>query len=89
MSIEQIRKYIGADGLFYNTIEDIRTAVQYGNRNIKKFSEGCFTGKYPTPEVNAKLLKALGQGRNESREAWDAEQMSEDNSGDQKMMALV
>lgn len=89
MSIEQIRKYIGADGLFYTTIEEIRAAVQYGNRNIKKFSEGCFTGKYPTPEVNAKLLKAMGQGRNETREAFDAEQMAEDNSGDQKMMALV
>jgi len=89
MSIEQIRKYIGADGLFYNSIEDIRSAVRYGNPQIKKFSEGCFTGKYPTPEVSKKLLRDLGSGRNETREAFDAEQMAEDNSGDQKMMALV
>lgn len=89
MSIEQICKYMGADGLFYNSIEDVRSAIQYGNKSIHKFSEGCFTGKYPTPEVNAKLLRSLGEGRNETRDAFDAEQMAEDNIADQKMMALV
>ncbi|NOS66857.1 MAG: amidophosphoribosyltransferase, partial [Candidatus Peribacteraceae bacterium] len=67
-SIEQIRKMIGADGLFYTTIKDLHSAVQIGNRNIKHFSEGCFTGKYPTPEVNRKMLIKMGNKRNFTRE---------------------
>ena len=66
-SIDEIRKFVGADGLFYSTIEDLRKSIQYGNKNIKKFSEGCFTKKYPTPEVTPKLLKQLGSSRNTSR----------------------
>jgi amidophosphoribosyltransferase len=67
-SIEQIRKAIGADGLFYTTIKDLHNSIQIGNRNIKKFSEGCFTGKYPTPEVSKKMLMKLGNQRNFTRE---------------------
>src|SRR3990167_7557031 len=67
-SIEQIRKMIGADGLFYTTIKDLHHAVQIGNHSIKKFSEGCFTGKYPTPEVNKKMLVEMGRVRNFTRE---------------------
>jgi amidophosphoribosyltransferase len=85
-SVEEIRKFIGADGLFYNTIEELRSAIRYGNRRITEFSEGCFTGKYPTPEVTKKLLKELGCGRNETRDSFNAEFEGE---GDQKMMALV
>ena len=88
MSIEQIRKFIGADGLFYNTIEDLRSTIKYGNRNIEKFSEGCFTGKYPTPEVTPKLLKEMGSGRNETRDAFEEEQAGDD-ANENKMMALV
>jgi len=87
-SIEQIRKYIGADALFYNTIEDIRSAVQVGNRKIKQFSDGCFTKKYPTPEVTPQLLRSLGDGRNCTRESFVSE--SSDEEGDAyKMMTLV
>ncbi len=67
-SIEEIRKMIGADGLFYTTIKDLHRAVQIGNQKIRKFSEGCFTGKYPTPEVNKKMLVEMGRVRNFTRE---------------------
>ncbi|MDD5026287.1 MAG: amidophosphoribosyltransferase [Candidatus Peribacteraceae bacterium] len=86
MSVEEIRKFIKADGLFYGTIEDLRRAVQYGNPKIKHFSEGCFTGKYPTPEVTPKLIRDLGKCRNETREDFDKSDEDEDRS---KMMALV
>ncbi len=85
-SIKEICEIIGADGLFYTTIQDMHDAIQVGNSKIKHFSEGCFTGKYPTPEVNLKMLKALGMGRNKTRESFEEE---ESISGDQKMIALV
>ena len=89
-SIEDIRTFIGADRLFYNTIEDIRSAVQRGNPRIKAFSEGCFTGKYPTPEVNAELLKRLGRSRNTTRARYDGDAVNSDEEGDAyKMMTLV
>ena len=78
---------IGCDGLFYSTIEDMHKAIRIGNRSIKRFSDGCFTGKYPTPEVTPKLLDSIGCGRNETREAFKKDQ--EINPDQTKMMALV
>jgi len=87
MSVEEIRKYIKADGLFYGTIEDLHKSIQYGNPHIKHFSEGCFTKKYPTPEVTPKLLKELGACRNETRDHFsESEEEGRDN---QRMLSLV
>ncbi len=85
-SIEEIRKMIGADGLFYTTIRDMHDAIQIGNAKIKKFSEGCFTGKYPTPEVNRELLKKMGMTRNETRESFTGDDVP---AGQQNMISLV
>ncbi|MDD5623935.1 MAG: amidophosphoribosyltransferase [Candidatus Peribacteraceae bacterium] len=85
LSVEEIRKYIKADGLFYGTIDDLRKSVRYGNPRIKRFSDGCFTKKYPTPEVTPKLLKELARGRNETRDSY---RLDEDNDS-QKTLALV
>jgi|TARA_Y100000310_G_scaffold83234_1_gene79920 amidophosphoribosyltransferase len=87
-SIEEIRKYIGADGLFYSKIEDMHKAIQYGNKNIKGFSEGCFTKKYPTPEITPKLLKELGCSRNTSRTKGNKKPDEDDGDGS-KTMSLV
>jgi len=86
MSAEEIRKYIKADGLFYGTIEDMHKAIWYGNPQIKRFSEGCFTKKYPTPEVTPKLLRELSTFRKDSRESFQHDDEEGDN---QKMLALV
>ena len=86
-TIEEVRKFIGADALFYGTIEDLRKSIRYGNKNIQGFSEGCFTGKYPTPEVNAKLLNEIGRQRNQTR---TVHEFSSDEEGDPyKAMTLV
>lgn len=86
-SIEEIRKMIGADGLFYSSIDDMRKSIRVGNPKIRRFSDGCFTGKYPTPEVTPKLLRDLGSGRNETRDSFDKDQTQ--NPDQTKMMALV
>jgi amidophosphoribosyltransferase len=85
-SLEEIRKAIGADGLFYTSVKDIHQAVRVGNPHIRHFSDGCFTGHYPTPEVTPALLKSLGSGRNATRTAH--EQETEEVPG-QSGMALV
>ncbi|HLD71870.1 MAG TPA: hypothetical protein VI873_04650, partial [Candidatus Peribacteraceae bacterium] len=88
-SIEEIRKAIGADGLFYTTIKDLHNSVRVGNPKIKRFSDGCFTGKYPTPEVTPKLLKQLGRGRNITRDDFNKNQQPEESAEQYKMMSLV
>ncbi len=86
-SIEEIRQAITADALFYLPIADLHRAIRIGNPKIKRFSDGCFTGKYPTPEVTKELLERLGSGRNATRETFSSDQPP---SGDQyKMMSLV
>lgn len=89
-TIEEICKFIGADGLFYTKIEDLHKAIQYGNKNITQFSEGCFTKKYPTPEINAKVLKDLGCSRNSTRSLSDVSVINTDEEGEAyKLMTLV
>ena len=88
-TIEEICKAIGADGLFYTTIKDLHNSVRVGNPKIKRFSDGCFTGKYPTPEVTPKLLKQLGRGRNITRDDFNKNQQPEESAEQYKMMSLV
>ncbi|MEQ1849040.1 MAG: amidophosphoribosyltransferase [Candidatus Peribacteraceae bacterium] len=87
-TIKEIQKIIGCDGLFYNTVADMRASITVGNKKIKKFSDGCFTGKYPTPEVTPALLRKMGCGRNESRDTFKKEH-EEGNPDQYKMMSLV
>jgi amidophosphoribosyltransferase len=89
LSIEEVRKHIGADALFYGKIEDIRKAVRRGNPKIHKFSDGCFTGKYPTPEITPELLRKMGESRNTTRDDHNKEDGDEDETDQYKMMTLV
>lgn len=89
-TIDEICKFMGADGLFYTTVDDMHKAIQYGNPSITSFSEGCFTRQYPTPEIDEKLLDELGCLRNTSRDTGDRDEYSSDEEGEAyKMMSLV
>lgn len=68
-STEEVCSTIGADALFYGTLEDVRRAVQYGNPAIQHFSDGYFSGCYTTPEVTPELLRQLGKKRESLRSA--------------------
>lgn len=54
-SIDQIRKDIGADALFYQTIEGLRKGVGQGARN---YCTACFSGQYPT-EIPPLLMEHI------------------------------
>lgn len=51
-TVEEIRKHIGADSLYYLSLEGMRQAVGY----TEGYCEACFTGEYPVP-VDWKLVK--------------------------------
>ncbi len=52
-SIEEIKNHIGADGLFYQTIEDMVEAVRNGY-DID-FCTGCFSKDYPVPPTKEEI----------------------------------
>ena len=58
-SIEQIRERIGADRLFYQTIEGLKKGV---GTNCGDYCTACFNGNYPTA-VPQKLMKRIETDR--------------------------
>lgn len=77
-SIEEVRKLIGADALFYGKMEDLIASVRRGNPRIKSFCTGCMNKRYPTPEVNKRLLLHMGRRRSHTR---DSGSEGEENEG--------
>jgi amidophosphoribosyltransferase len=55
-TIQEIADEIGADGIFYQTIEDLIESASSGSENTNEFSTGCFDFGYATPEVTEELL---------------------------------
>ncbi|MSR86681.1 amidophosphoribosyltransferase [Candidatus Peribacteria bacterium] len=86
-TVDQIKKFIGADALFYSRVEDLVHSIQFGNKKIDKLCTGCFNGRYPTPEVNKKLLLDMAKSRNITR---DSHSMTSDEEGEPyKAMTLL
>jgi amidophosphoribosyltransferase len=59
LSLDEIRKVIGADELFYQTVPDLIEAARVGNPEVDGFHTGVFDGHYPTPEVTEELLQQV------------------------------
>ena len=58
-TIEEVKKFIGADELIYQDIEDLRLAAHIGNKSITKFEDSVFTGEYRAGEISKKYLQSL------------------------------
>jgi len=72
LTIEEIRKTIGADALFYQTVEDLIASASAGNPKIKKFHTGVFDGGYVTPEVTEAYLQEVElKGRGAKQKDFD------------------
>jgi len=52
LSVEEIRRHIGAHSLYYLSLEGMRRAIGYQDG----YCEACFTGEYPLP-VNWQMVK--------------------------------
>jgi amidophosphoribosyltransferase len=60
-----VAEAIGADRLFYQSIEDLIAAVRRGNPGIDQFDLSCFTGDYVTGGVTTDYLERIAEERND------------------------
>ncbi len=61
-SVEEIRRYIGADSLDYLSIEGLMRAVE---QSRSSFCTACFTGEYPMPvqlQMDKLVFERVGRG---------------------------
>ena len=65
---EQIAKEIGADGVVYQTLENLVAAVTEGNPEIKSTCNACFSGHYPTGDVDDASLRRIEAERTHAAE---------------------
>lgn len=66
-SIEEIRQAIGADELFYQSLEDLIHSTSNATDNPPAgFDSSCFDGIYVTGEVSEEYLSKLEKARNDS-----------------------
>lgn len=69
-SVEEIAQAIGADKLFFQTIEDLRQACVKGSKTkAKDFDCSVFDGKYITNDVDAAYLKRINELRQDGNKA--------------------
>jgi amidophosphoribosyltransferase len=60
---EQIAAEIGADGVIYQSLENLQSAVMEGNSQITQTCSACFSGEYPTGDVDESQLAAIENER--------------------------
>jgi amidophosphoribosyltransferase len=65
-NIKEIKEYIQADELIYQSLEDLKRSAHIGNPMIKNFEDSVFTGKYCTGTVSKKYLETLEESRLDS-----------------------
>ena len=65
-TIEQIRKYLGADALIYQDLEDLKSSAKIGNPKIKNFEDSVFSGNYCTGGITKDFLNKLENNRIDS-----------------------
>jgi len=63
---DQIATTIGADRLFYQTVDDLIDAVRKGNPRLRAFDTSCFTGDYVTGGVTTDYLEQIALARNDA-----------------------
>ncbi|MDX1512812.1 MAG: amidophosphoribosyltransferase [Gammaproteobacteria bacterium] len=56
---------IGADRLFYQSLDDLIDAVARGNPRIRRFDTSCFSGEYVTGGVSESYLERIADQRND------------------------
>ena len=74
----EIAKEIGADNVFYQTIEDLIKSVNYQNPKIKSFETSVFDGSYVTGDINASYFELLEESRGKKNQFSQASSL--DNS---------
>jgi amidophosphoribosyltransferase len=63
---EEVGRFIGADWMIFQDLEDLIAAVQKGNTRIGRFDTSCFSGEYVTGDVTDEYLAQLESQRSDS-----------------------
>tara|TARA_B110000305_G_C19167962_1_gene505807 strand:- start:73 stop:780 length:708 start_codon:yes stop_codon:yes gene_type:complete len=63
---DQISKEIGADGLIYQNLEDLKLNITQENPLLKDFDCSCFDGKYVTGDIDDVYLNNIELKRSEN-----------------------
>jgi amidophosphoribosyltransferase len=74
-TVEEITKVIGADWLVYQDLDDLITAVQRGNDEVKSFDCSCFDGIYITQDVDDNYFERLSDKRNDAAKQAENDEM--------------
>lgn len=72
--VDEICQLIGADGLIYQSIEDLVAACQESNPEIREFETSVFTGRYVTDDIDQSYLDYLDHLRNNDSKALAAQE---------------
>jgi len=57
--VAQIAEEIGADGVVYQTLDNLKSAVLEGNPELQHTCNACFSGIYPTGDVTEEQLARI------------------------------
>jgi amidophosphoribosyltransferase len=54
--VADVASLLGVDGLVYQELDDLVHAVRAGNDKLTETCHACFSGEYPTGDVNETML---------------------------------
>jgi amidophosphoribosyltransferase len=64
--LKQLTKELGADGLIYQDLDDLKAAITEAAPKLKQFDASVFDGKYVTGDITGKYLEMLEKKRNDT-----------------------
>ncbi|HLW04626.1 MAG TPA: amidophosphoribosyltransferase [Azoarcus sp.] len=64
---KEVCREIGADGLTYQDLEDLKASVLALNPAIERFETSCFDGRYITGDITAAYLDGVENSRGEKK----------------------
>ncbi len=68
-NVDEVCRMIRADGLFYQSLDDLKAAVQKENPALQEFETSVFNGHYITDGIDEEYLNFLDQVRNDDAKA--------------------
>jgi amidophosphoribosyltransferase len=68
-SVDEVCTLIRAEGLIYQSLEDLEKAVRMENPELKEFETSVFNGVYITNDIDENYLNYLDKVRNDDAKA--------------------
>lgn len=68
-SIDEVQRFIGADWLIYQDLDDLVAACRHEDAKVTEFDTSCFSGEYVTGDVTREYLERLQLERSDEAKA--------------------